>query len=875
MKTLSCKIITLVFVLGLSVILGCGRKEPPPQKSTVAPKGAETVAKPGTPETAPSQAPSPQASDGRAGLTGPGSPGYTTTIDGRHLPPPPPNFGGVINLNAFQSKPWWPPMVVPPQGAPNILLIMTDDVGFGAPSTFGGVIPTPALDRIAKMGLRYTQFHSTALCSPTRAALITGRNHQSVGFGQVSEMSTGFPGYNSIIGRESATIGRILKDNGYATSWFGKNHNTPAFQVSQVGPFEQWPIGMGFQYFYGFVGGDTSQWQPNLFRNTTAIYPYIGQPTWNLTTAMADEAIAHVKMLNEVDPNKPFFVYYVPGGTHAPHHATPEWIKKISDMHLFDQGWNKLREQIFANQKNLGVIPPDAKLTPWPDQLRQWDSLTPDEKKLFIRQVDVYAAYLAYTDHEIGRVIQAVEDMGKLDNTLVIYISGDNGSSAEGSPNGTPNEVAQFNGVEVPVADQLKYFYDLWGSDKTYNHMAVGWTWAFDTPYKWTKQIASHFGGIRQGMAIAWPKVIKDAGGIRNQFHHMIDIMPTILEATGIPAPVMVDGIAQKPIEGVSMAYTWDKANAGAASKRRTQYFEMFGNRGIYHEGWYANTRPINAPWNLVGTPNPDVMNSYQWELYDLTKDWTQDNDLSASFPAKLREMQEIFMVEAAKYQVFPLDNSMAVRMGTPRPSVTAGRNSFTYSGGLTGIPLGAAPSLIATSYTITAEVEVPEGGGEGVLATQGGRFAGWGFYLVKGKPVYTWNLVDLKRVRWEGTEALSPGKHTLVFEFKYDGLGMGTLAFNSMSGLGRSGTGVLKVDGKEVSTVKMEQTIPTTIQWDETFDIGSDTGTPVDDKDYQVPFAFTGKLAKLTIDIDRPKLSPADEKTLMESMQRNNAMSQ
>ena len=467
-------------------------------------------------------------------------------------------------------------------------------------------------------------------------------------------------------------------------------------------------------------------------------------------------------------------------------------------------------------------------------------------------------------------MIQAVEDMGKLDNTLIIYISGDNGSSAEGSLIGTPNEVAQFNSVEVPVADQLKYFYDVWGSDRTYNHMAVGWTWAFDTPFKWTKQVASHFGGTRQGMAIAWPARIKDAGGIRHQFHHVIDVVPTILEVTGIPAPVMVDGVAQKPIEGVSMAYTFDKANANAPSRHRTQYFEMFGNRAIYHDGWYANTRPISPPWDLGATPNPDVMNSYTWELYDLTKDWTQDNDLAAAHPAKLREMQELFLVEAAKYQVFPLDNSLATRMVTPRPSVTAGRTVFTYSGELTGVPMGDAPQLLATSYTITAEVEVPQGGAEGMLVTQGGRFGGWGFYLLKGKPVYVWNLLDLKRVRWEGAEALAPGKHTLEFDFKYDGLGFATLAFNNLSGLGRPGTGVLKVDGKVVATEKMERTIPVILQWDETFDVGADTGTPVDDKDYQVPFKFTGMLAKLTLKIDRPKLTPEDEKRLREASQRD-----
>lgn len=810
-------------------------------------------------------------------ITGtPGAPDATTTLDGRYLPNPPQPFGGTINLNAIDSRPFWQARVVPPKGAPNVLFIMTDDVGFAAPSTFGGVIPTPALDEIAANGLRYTQFHSTALCSPTRAAALTGRNHHSVGFGVISEMSTGFPGYDSLIGPDTATIGRILKDNGYNTSWFGKDHNTPAFQASQAGPFDQWPTGMGFDYFYGFVGGDASQWEPNLFRNTTAIYPYIGKPGWNLTTAMADEAIQHIRMLNEVDPEKPFFVNYVPGGTHAPHHPTQEWVDKITAMHLFDKGWNALRDQIFANQKRLGVIPADARLTPWPDTvLRQWDTLSDDDKKMFIRQANVYAAYLAYTDHEIGRVIQAVKDAGKLDNTLIFYISGDNGSSAEGSPNGTPNEVAQFNGVEVPVADQLKYFYDAWGTNRTYPHMAVGWTWAFDTPYQWTKQVASHFGGTRQGMAISWPGHITDLGGIRNQFHHVIDIVPTILEATGISAPVSVDGIAQRPIEGVSMVYTFDKANADAPTTHRTQYFEMFGNRGIYHDGWYANTTPISPPWALTATPNPDVLNAYKWELYDLTKDWTQANDIASQNPAKLKELQDLFLVEAAKYQVFPLDNSVAARIVSPRPSVTAGRSQFVYRGPLTGIPMGDAPQLLATSYRITAEVEVPADGGDGVIATQGGRFGGWGFYLVKGKPVYTWNMLDLRRIRWEGKEKLAPGKHTLVFDLAYDGLGFATLAFNNMSGVGRPATATLSVDGKVVDTQTMPHTIPITLQWDETFDIGSDTGTPVDDRDYQVPFAFTGTLAKVTIDIDRPKLTPADAARLGEGMQRSNRSSE
>ncbi|MCP8937934.1 arylsulfatase [Alsobacter sp. SYSU M60028] len=797
----------------------------------------------------------------------PGAPNATTTIDGRVLPPPPAPFGGEINLNAMQSRPFWPARVAPPKGAPNVLLIMTDDVGFGAPSTFGGVIPTPNLDRIANAGLRYTNFHSTALCSPTRAALITGRNHHSVGFGVISEQSTGFPGYNSIIGPDNATIGRILKENGYRTAWFGKNHNTPTYQASQAGPFDQWPLGMGFEYFYGFVGGDTSQWQPNLFRNTTAIYPYVNNPKWNLVTAMADDAIGWLNQLNSIDPEMPFFLYYVPGATHAPHHPTPEWIKKISDMHLFDQGWNKLRDQIFANQKKLGVIPQDAQLTPWPaDLLKNWDSLTDEERKLFVRQADVYAAYLAYADDEIGRVIQAVQDMGKLDDTLVIYISGDNGASAEGSPNGTPSEMMQFNGVELTAAEQMKWF-DVWGSQYTYNHMAVPWAWAFDTPFKWTKQVPSFFGGTRQGMAISWPRKIADKGGVRHQFHHVIDIVPTLLEATGIPAPVTVDGIAQKPIEGVSMAYTWDKANAAAPSTHHTQYFEMMGVQGLYDDGWMLSAVPVRAPWQLLGAATADPASAYKFELYNVAKDWTQNQDLAAAEPRRLREMQQLMFAEFGRNNVLPLDASVATRLVSPRPSLSAGRSNFVYTAPVTGIPDGAAPSLLNTSYTITADIEVPASGAEGVVVTEGGRFGGWGLYLLKGKPTFTWNLLDLRRVKWTGDLPLAPGKHQIVFDFKYDGLGFATLAFNNLSGIGRGGVGVLKVDGKEVARQQLDRTVPLALPVDETFDVGSDTGTPVDDQDYQVPFAFTGKLARLAIDLDRPRLSPDDEKKLADAM--------
>ena len=622
---------------------------------------------------------------------------------------------------------------------------------------------------------------------------------------------------------------------------------------------------MGFEYFYGFMGGDTNQWEPgNLVRNTTPIYPYLGKPGWNLVTAMADDAIDYVNRMNALSPDTPFFIKFAPGATHAPHHPTPEWVKKIGDMHLFDQGWNKLREQIFANQKRLGVIPQTAKLTPWPDDLiKGWDKLSDDEKKLFLRQVEIFAAYAAYADNEIGRVIQAIDDMGKLDNTLIIYIEGDNGTSAEGQPNGTPNEVAMFNQANPSVEEQLKYFYDVWGTDRTYNHMSIGWAWAFDTPFSWTKQIASHFGGTRQGMAISWPAVIKDKGGIRNQFHHVIDVVPTILEAAHIQQPKVVDGIPQSPIEGVSMMYTFDAKNANAPSTHTTQYFEMFADRAIYQDGWIASTKVLRPPWVTVAKlPAPQ---EYPWELYDLRNDWTQSEDVAAKYPDKLKELQSLFWKEAEKYQVLPLDSSLVTRIIAPRPSLSAGRTSFTWTRPITGIPNGDAPSLLNASYNFRADVEIPQGGAEGMMITQGGRFGGYGFYLVKSKPVFTWNLVDLKRVRWEGPE-LAPGKHQLEFDFRYDGLGPATIAFGNFSGVGAGGTGVLKVDGNPVATEKMEHTIPFILQWDESLDIGSDTGTPVNDDDYSTPFVFTGKLDKVTLNIERPKLSPDDIKRLEET---------
>jgi arylsulfatase A-like enzyme len=801
-----------------------------------------------------------------------GSPSATMTIDGAQLPPPPVPFGGVIKETASGSTPFWPPRVVPPKGAPNVLLIMTDDQGYGVPGTFGGVIPTPALDRVAAAGLRFTEFHSTALCSPTRAALITGRNHHEVGYGVIGELSTGYPGYDSLIGPENASIGRILRDNGYATSWFGKDHNIPPYQYSAAGPFDQWPVGLGFEYFYGFLGGETDQWTPYLYRNTTAVYPWVGKPGYNLTTDLADDAIHHIRELNASAPDKPFFVYYVPGGSHSPHQPTKEWIDKFHGK--FDMGWEKLREQIFANQKRLGVIPQETQLTPWPDgqdayggaKLPRWDSLSLIQRTLYAREAEVFAAYTAYTDHEIGRVIQEVQDEGKLDNTLIIYIDGDNGTSAEGTLEGTFNQLTAYNGIlTLPEVVQMLHYED-WGSHNTYPHMSVAWSWAFDTPFKWTKQVASHFGGTRQGLAISWPGHINDVGGIRTQFHHVVDVVPTILEAAGVKAPTTVDGIAQKPIEGVSMGYTFDKANADAPSKRDTQYFEMVGNRAIYHDGWIAATTPPAAPWLLATGKLPDLETGYKWELYNIAKDYSEFDDLAAEMPDKLKEMQGLFKTVATANNVFPLDNSGFSRLLTPRPSATAGKTEFTYVGENVGIPVGNAPSILDRDYTITADITVPEGGAEGMIVTLGGRFGGYGLYMLHGKPVFDYNFLDLKQTRWEGgvtgedlfTRPLEPGKHHIVFDFKYDG-----------PGVAKGGTGVLSVDGHELSKKTIEHTIPLLMSIDETFDVGADTRTPVDDS-YDVPFRFTGTIDKLTFNLGPSQIKETDKPAIDEGMKKS-----
>ncbi len=515
-------------------------------------------------------------------------------------------------------------------------------------------------------------------------------------------------------------------------------------------------------------------------------------------------------------------------------------------------------------------MPEGTTLAPKPAAIPDWDSLSADEKRLFAHQVEVFAAYVEMTDHEIGRVVEAVEATGQLDNTLIFLVYGDNGTSAEGGPTGTPNEVASVQGVHLPVEAQMKY-YDAWGSEKTYPHMSIGWTWAFDTPFKWTKMVSSHFGGTKQGMAIAWPKVITDKGGIRHQFHHVIDIVPTILEVVGIPMPELIDGIKQSPMDGVSMAYTFDEKNADAPSTRTTQYFEMIGDHAIYHDGWILSSKVVRLPWDNSGTADKHPEN-WPWELYDLSADWTQYNDVSAQYPDKVKELEKLFWKEAERNQVLPMDSTTFTRSILPRPNLSAGRTVFTYSGEVTGTPNGNAPNILASSYNIKAEVEIPEGGAEGILVTHGGRFTGYGFYLLEAKPVYTWNLMGLKLVKWEGQDALTPGKHTLEFDFKYDGLGAETLKYGSPSGLGRSGTGYLTVDGEVVATQTMEQTVPMLMQWCESFDVGADTGSPVADEDYQPPFRFTGKLDKLTLTIDRPKLSEEDIQKLQAAMHANPA---
>jgi arylsulfatase len=760
------------------------------------------------------------------------------------LPKPEAPFKGDIERNALESRPDFPKEVKPPKGAPNVLLIMTDDIGFGASSTFGGPIPTPTMDRLAKRGIKYNRFHTTALCSPTRAALITGRNHHSCSTGVIMEQATGFPGYNSLMSRSCGTIAEILTMLGYSTAWFGKNHNVPDWHTSSAGPFTYWPTGLGFNYFYGFLGGDTNQWSPAAFENTTPIEPYLGQKDYHFDRDMSDQAIKWIRTQHALAPQKPWFAYYAPGACHCPHHAPKEWIEKFKGK--FDQGWDQVREETLKRQIKLGVVPPGTELVPMPKGITAWAKLSADEKKVFARMMEVYAGYLAFTDHNIGRVIDAIEEAGELDNTLIIYIMGDNGPSAEGSLQGANNAMGKLaNGVEEPI-EYLASIIDKLGGPQGYNHYPVGWAQAMATPFGWMKQVASHFGGTRNGLVISWPNKIKEPQyGLRRQFHHIIDIMPTILEAVGVAAPLSINGAAQRPIEGVSMMYTFDNPNAPPA--RRTQYFELVGNRALYHDGWIACTTPKRPPWINLGGSTKDPADDYEWELYNVEKDFSEAKNLVKDNPKKLRELQDLWWTEAAKYNVLPLDDRMAERIDvTIRPSLTAGRTKFTYYAGMKRIPEGSAPVTRNRSFTITAKVDIPKGGASGVLATMGGRFGGWGLLVMDGKPRFNYTLSTQDKYRWQvaAKDKLSPGKHTIHLDFKYDG-----------GGIGKGATAVLSVDGKEVAKGRIERTVTIRYSLDECFDVGEDSGTPVaEDYADRMPFRFSGTLIRLVMDLGETK---------------------
>ncbi len=748
------------------------------------------------------------------------------------LPRPPQPFKGTVNLRAKESKSDFPQPLKAPAGAPNVLLVLLDDVGFGATSTFGGPCNTPTFQMLADNGLKFNHFHTTALCSPTRAALITGRNHHSVHTGVITEAATGFPGYDSVMQKDTATVAEVLKQNGYGTAWFGKNHNVPDWQTSQAGPFDLWPTGLGFDHFYGFIGGDTSQWRPAVTEGTKPIDPYLGNPDYNFDYDIADQAIKWISMQKAVAPDKPFFCYYAPGATHAPHHPKKEWVEKYKGK--FDQGWDKIREETFARQKKLGIIPQDAVLTPLAPGIQAWDSCTPDEKKAYVRFMEVYAGFLEQTDYNVGRVIDSIRKRGELDNTMVIFIAGDNGASAEGSRQGLLNEMTFFNGVKENINDVLQRADEI-GTWKTYNHYPVGWAHAMCTPFQWTKQIASHFGGTRNGMVISWPKGIAARGEMRTQFHHCIDVVPTILEACQVTMPSSVNGVTQKPIEGVSMSYAF--AETDAKDRRTKQYFELLANRAIYSDGWVACTTPVGAPWDSAGA-KVDEITGYKWELYDTSKDFSQAHDLAAEMPDKLKDLQLLFYTEAARYNVLPIDNSKTERLDPAiRPSLTRGRKSFSYTEGMVRIPEGASPDIKNKSWSIKADVDVKENA-SGIIVTQGGLFGGWGLYLNQGKPVFHYNFVDVAHFDIASPDSLAPGKHTIEMQFAYDG-----------GGIGRGGVATVSVDGSPVAKGRIERTIPIRVTLDETLDVGEDCGTPVN-LTYDVPFRFAGEIENVTISL-------------------------
>jgi arylsulfatase A-like enzyme len=753
------------------------------------------------------------------------------------LPIPDKPFEGEIPLDAKDPEATFPPIepLRPPAGAPNVLVVLLDDVGFGASSAFGGPCATPTAERLAANGLSYNRFHTTALCAPTRAALLTGRNHHTVGMGVITELATAAPGYNSVRPNTCAPLAQMLQLNGYSTAQFGKCHEVPVWQTSPMGPFDAWPTGSGFEYFFGFIGGETNQYYPAIYAGTTPLEPETTPAEgYHFTEDMTDKAIEWARQQKSLMPDKPFFMYFAPGATHAPHHVPTEWSNKYKGR--FDQGWDALREEILERQKALGVVPADAQLTVRHDEIPAWEDMPDELKPVLARQMEVYAGFLEHTDHHVGRLVDALDDLGVLEDTLVYYIIGDNGASAEGTVNGTFNEMFIFNGaaaLETPefVASHI----DELGTPTSYNHFAVGWAHAMDTPYQWTKQVASHWGGTRNGTIVHWPRGFTARGEIRTQFHHVIDVAPTVLEAAGLPQPATVNGVEQHPIEGVSMAYSFD--GASEADRRATQYFEMFCNRGIYHEGWAAVTRH-STPWitNQALPPFDDDV----WELYE-PGDWSQANDLAVEMPEKLAELQQRWLEEARKHNVLPLDDRRIERFNAElvgRPELVKG-NSQVLFGGMGRLTEHSLVNIKNKSHAVTAEIAVPEAGAEGVILAQGGAFAGWSLYAKEGRPTYCYNLLGLQRFKIAGDDAIPPGTHQVRMEFAYDG-----------GGLAKGGDVTLYVDGEEVAEGRVEATVPLIFSADETADVGRDTASPVSDDYEGESSVFTGKVHWVQIDL-------------------------
>jgi arylsulfatase A-like enzyme len=734
------------------------------------------------------------------------------------LPIPDRGRSGLITYDAKDPDTQYPPITQlrPPKGAPNVLIILIDDAGFGSSSAFGGPCNTPNAEALAAGGLKFNRFHTTALCSPTRQALLTGRNHHSVGMGGITEIATGAPGYNSILPNTCAPLARTLKLNGYATAQFGKCHEVPVWETSPAGPFDAWPTGGGgFEYFYGFIGGEAHQWYPSLYEGTTPIeVKKTPEEGYHFMGDMTDKAINWIGQQQALMADKPFFVYFAPGATHAPHHVPTEWADKYKGK--FNQGWDKLREETFARQKKLGVIPQDCQLTPRHKEIPAWEDMPAALKPVLIRQMEVYAGFLEYADHHVGRLLDSLKRLNLLDDTVVYYIVGDNGASAEGTLHGTYNEMINFNGAAaLETPEFLMARLDKLGGPESYNHYAVGWAHAMNTPYQWTKQVASHWGGTRNGTIVHWPNGIKAKGEVRSQFHHVIDIAPTILELAGLPQPLSVNGVQQRPIEGVSMAYAFNDATA--AERHETQYFEMFGNRGIYHKGWTAVTRH-KTPWLLIGEKVP-AFDDDNWELYDTGKDWSQANNLAQKMPEKLHELQRLWLIEAVRYNVLPLDDDLGRRINSDtagRPVLIKGNSQILF-GSMGRLSENSVLNLKNKSHSVTANIVVPKDGAEGVIIAQGGNIGGWSLYAKGGKLKYCYNLLGIKQFYVESTGALTPGDHQVRMEFAYDG-----------GGLGKGGTASLYVDGKKVGAGKIGATAAMIFSADDGCDVGMDTGSPV-----------------------------------------------